>query len=588
LEEPEAEPVEAVLANGLIRTLWTNRGASLRSLQLLDERYRAPYKEGDARPVLTLLREFQEGLAADTIERVTIFSRGQDGISRELDVAPAPSDRFYRVIDRTEGRVAFQTVVADRLDHRLQITKTVTVEPEKYNYDVELLFENVCGEPFEFTCALRGAAGIERESLEARYLGTRVGVFEDVGDYKIAKSSTKRLRKGPQVNESADIAWAAVVNHYFAAVMEPQDRDWVDTVVSRSVTDSDILNARGRWGIGTISKKANRFTLSQQNATVVVNTTPQRLEPGETLVQRYRFIAAPKEDKVLAAYSAGLPGLVEFGLLPSVSRIALAILNGAHAVLPNYGVAILVLTLVVRAVLHPLTRKSQMSMIRMQKLQPQLTELQKQHAGDKQKLAQEQMALWGKHGVSPMSGCWPIFIQMPVLITLFGALRAAIELRHAGFLLWMDDLSHPDVLFHFPIHLPVLGNEFNLLPILMAVVMFINQRFTAQATTEQARQQQKMMKFMPALFGVLFYHMPSGLCLYFTASMGIGALERWLIERKAATVQLKPVAEAARKEKRRPPGPQKPEKVGWLGKLQRMLQEQERSSRRAKSGKAKK
>ncbi len=563
-----------VLANELIRTEWTNRGASLQRLTLLDERYKAPYKVEDERPPLVLLQDFQSGLYSDTIEKVTF--NGRAAIDRTT------ADVIYEV--KVDGqKLVFETVVGDEHGRMVKIKKTVTIPPGSYQYDVALEFENVCEESYEISCALRAAAGIERESLQTMYLGTRVGVMKGPDDYKVTKVSPKKLsKKGPQANSSANIAWAGVVNHYFMAILVPEDRDWVESTLSRSVTDTDILQARGRWGTGTIRRDSDRPALAKQNAAIVINTTPVRLEPGGTLVRRYKFIAAPKQDKLLASYGEGLSSLVEFGMFRTLSRLVLSLLNGIHSVLPNYGVAILLLTAIIRLVLHPLTRKSQMSMTKMQRLQPHIVELQKKHGDDKQKATQAQMELFRKHGVSPLSGCWPMFLQLPVLFSLFGALRAAIELRHAGFVFWMQDLSQPDALFHFPFYLPILGNEFNVLPILVMIVMLVNQRFTPKPATDQARQQQKMMKFMPVMLGFIFYRMPSGLCLYFTASMGIGALERWLIEKKAEKTDLTPVAQQARKAKRRAPVPQTPKKTGWLEKLQNIVEKQHKATRQAK------
>ncbi len=576
-EQPELVP-GIVLANELIRTEWTNRGASLQRLTLLDERYKAPYKVENERPPLVLLQDFQNGLYSDTIEKVTF--NGRAAIDRTT------ADVIYEV-KADDQKLVFETRVGDEHGRMVKIKKTVTISPGSYHYDVTLEFQNVCQESYELSCALRAAAGIERESLQTMYLGTRVGVMKGPDDYKVTKVSPKTLsKKGPQANSSADIAWAGVVNHYFMAVLVPDDRDWVETTLSRSVTETDILQARGRWSTRTIRRDSDRPALANQNAAVVINTTPVKLEPGGTLVQHYKLIAAPKEDKLLASYGEGMSSLVEFGWFPTLSRLALSLLNGIHSVLPNYGVAILLLTAIIRLVLHPLTRKSQMSMTKMQRLQPHIAELQKKHGDDKQKATQAQMELFRKHGVSPLSGCWPMFLQLPVLFALFGTLRAAIELRHAGFVLWIQDLSQPDALYHFPFDIPLLGtflgNDLNVLPILVIIVMLVNQRFTPKPATEQARQQQKIMKFMPVMLGFIFYRMPSGLCLYFTASMGIGALERWLIEKKAAKTDLAPVAEQVPKIRRRVPAPQTPKKTGWLEKLQNIVEKQHKASRQAK------
>jgi len=583
---PEPEPVEIVLENGTIRTEWTNRGAALKRLTVLDERYKAPYTEGDERPPLTLLRDFEEGTYSDTVQSVTFTERGGgDAGAQHYQLATA--DLMYEVIDQSPARLAFEAVALDERGHALKIRKTVTVEPEDYHYSVALEFTNASPMEYDFACAVRGPAGIGREVIEPLYRGTRIGKREGANKYDISKFSLGDLKKGPQTDSSANIAWAAVVNHYFAAVLMPENMGWVDTIVSKSITETDILARQGRWGLGTVRNESDRASLARQNAAVIVNTDPVALEPDGSLTERYRIITVPKKDEMLDRYDAGLSGLVEFGWFPTLSRLALALLKAIHRLLPNYGVAILVLTAIIRTILHPLTRKSQLSMSRMQKLQPMIQELQNRYKDDKQKVTHGQLELFRKYGVSPMSGCWPLFLQMPVLFALFGALRAAIELRHAGFL-WVDDLSRPDTLFHFPFYLPLLGNAFNLLPLLVVVMMIVNQRFTPKPASEQARQQQKMMKFMPAVLGLLFYRMPSGLCLYFTASMGAGALERWLIDKKAAKIELKPIADGERKEKRRGGTSRKPEKRSWLERLQDRMEQQHKASGQARRRKEKK
>ncbi|MHC4591795.1 MAG: YidC/Oxa1 family insertase periplasmic-domain containing protein, partial [Planctomycetota bacterium] len=311
--KPALEPVEAILANELIETHWTSQGAALRRLELRDERYRAPYKEADTRPALALLRDFQDGLYSDTIETVTFFSAGAQGAAQEIDTATA--DVVYELAEKTDDRLVFQTDVHDGKGHSLRVRKVVTMPSAAYHYEVALEFDALSGAPFEFSCGLRGPAGIERETLQTRFLGTRVGIFEGLDDYEIAKESPGTLvKKGPQRNESADIAWAGVVNHYFVAVMEPEDRQWVGTVVSKAVTDTDIQQARRRWRPGTVQKESARLALARQNAAVVINTVRRRLETDRPQTEHYRFIAAPKEDGILKSYDVGLPGLIELGL----------------------------------------------------------------------------------------------------------------------------------------------------------------------------------------------------------------------------------------------------------------------------------
>jgi YidC/Oxa1 family membrane protein insertase len=576
-------PVEAVLANDLIKTTWTNKGASLVRLELSSPHYRAPYKVNGKRPVLALLQDFERGLYSDTVQSVTFFSgSGEQAAETTVDT----SGVVYDVIERSAERLVMEATFGDGRGHTMRLRKTVTLAPGKHNYDAALEFENVSVEPYEVAYTLRGPAGIERETLEAQYTGTRVAVRTGPQSYKIAKLAPKDLRKGPQANTSTNFAWAAVVNHYFAAVLVPEETQWVASAVSETVTDTDMLEGRGRWGPGTVRNEADRPTLAREDCAVLINTAKLPLEPGKPLNQKYVFLAVPKDDAILGGYDVGLDGLVEFGMLPTVSRLTVALLNVIYALFRNYGVAIIILTLLVRLVLHPLSRKSQLSMTKMQKLQPLIAELQKKYGDDKQKVTQEQMLLWRKYGVTPWGGCLPILLQMPVLFALYGALGAAIELRHASFL-WVEDLSRPDTLFLFPFNIPFIGYEFNLLPILMAIVMFLNSYFTPEPASEQARQQQKIMKWMPVFFAFFFYRMPAGLSLYFMASTGIGMLERWVIDRQALKMEMKPVGETGAKAKRRPVVPGKASGKTWLDKLadlQNRVQRPGRAGRRDKGG----
>ena len=554
---------------------WTNVGAGLRSLTLLDERYRAPYRPPDQekRPPLKLLDEFQEGYYSDVVEELTL-SGEREGARWESTVETA--DLRYRV-EEQPGRLVFEAPVNGPHDTRLTLRKTVTAT-EEYHMAVTLQILNESPHAVEVACALRGPAGIERETLETRYLGTVVGVQKGPDKYDVAERNAPKLRKtDPDPNKSTQMAWAGVVNHYFAAVTMLEDSSWARAVESLQVIEEDIIDMSGpRWSHHpSLPRKDNRWELAR-NCTVLIRTEPISIQPGEHRERSYRIVACPKKNKVLEAYNAGLPQLIKLGLFPPLSRLAIGMLNFLHSIIPNYGIAIILLTAFVRMLLHPLTRKSQMSMARMQKLQPEIAELQRKHGDDKETLAKEQMKLWKKYGVSPLSGCGPMLLQMPVLISLFGALRAAIELRHAGFL-WVGDLSRPDTLFHLPFSLPFLGDQFNLLPLIMAVAMFMNSRLTTQATSGQAQQQQKMLKWMPLIFVFVLYSFPSGLCLYLTCSMGIGVLERWLIQRKADRIELTPVAQRGR-EKKKGRRPIEPEKSTWMDKLHDFVEKHTRPS----------
>ncbi|MEZ6068649.1 MAG: YidC/Oxa1 family membrane protein insertase, partial [Planctomycetaceae bacterium] len=168
---------------------------------------------------------------------------------------------------------------------------------------------------------------------------------------------------------------------------------------------------------------------------------------------------------------------------------------------------------------------------KMKDINPKLQEIKTKYAGDKEAMTRAQLELMRKHGYNPVAGCLPLILQLPIFIGLYNALNNAVDLRMAKFL-WIDNLAAPDNLFDLPFNLPFLGSQFNLLP-LITIVLFIiqNKLFTPPPTNEEQALQQKMMNFMMIFFGVMFYHVPAGLCVYFIASSLWGICERKLLDR---------------------------------------------------------
>ena len=255
----------------------------------------------------------------------------------------------------------------------------------------------------------------------------------------------------------------------------------------------------------------------------------------DSITQQFTVFCGPKDRQVLER-TPELAKLIPYGLFAFLSRIVMAILVFFHGVVQNWGVAILMLTILVRLCLFPLTRKSLVQTQRMQALQPELKKIQEKHKNNKQKLAEEQMKLWRKHGANPMSGClMPLLIQMPVFFALFRALRNSIELRKAPFVLWITDLSRPDCLFEVPFW----PYNLRLLPVLSGVLMILSQwmsqRNQPPPADEQAAAQQKQQKSMMIMMSVVFlfmlYNFASGLMLYWTMSSLWGMGEQWFIRR---------------------------------------------------------
>ncbi|HEX67900.1 MAG TPA: membrane protein insertase YidC [bacterium] len=239
----------------------------------------------------------------------------------------------------------------------------------------------------------------------------------------------------------------------------------------------------------------------------------------ERSVEFFLYLGPKKVDD-LKLISPTLPLLIDFGKFGNLFRV-IYILNFFYHLTHNYGWAIILLTLVINLILFPLSWKSFHSMKIMQKLHPEIEALRKKYHNDPQKLNREIMELYRKHGINPMGGCLPMFFQMPVFIALFTTLRSAIELRGAPFIAWIKDLSLPD---NF---LQIGGFSLHLLPILMGVTMFFQQRLTSAKEASNPF----LSTFMPIFFVFIFYNFPSGLVLYWFTNSILSIIEQVCILR---------------------------------------------------------
>lgn len=236
----------------------------------------------------------------------------------------------------------------------------------------------------------------------------------------------------------------------------------------------------------------------------------------------------PLDYDTLKGMGRGLEKVVDlgWGWISPISRGILALFKGIHSVVPNYGLVIIMFSCLVMVVFFPLTRRSLHQMQAMQKLQPKVEALRKKLKDEPQRMNVEMMRLYKEQRVNPLGGCLPLVFQMPVFFALFSVLRSTIELRRAGFLLWMDDLSVPDTLCHIP--LPQ-GGEFALhtLPILMLVSMIVQQRFTPTDP-----RQKTMAYMMPIIFTFIFWNLPAGLVLYWLSYNVLSIAQHYLIRRR--------------------------------------------------------
>ena len=228
---------------------------------------------------------------------------------------------------------------------------------------------------------------------------------------------------------------------------------------------------------------------------------------------QFTVYVGPLQYSIVKTYNVQLERMMNFGwkVIRPISKLVLWSLTHLYSVIPNYGFVIIIFSILVKLLLYPLTKKSYQSMKEMQKLQPEMKKLREKYKDDQQKLNAEMMKLYREYGVNPVGGCLPMILQMPLLYALFIVFRSTIELRGAYFIGWITDLSNPDTVFTLPFTIPLYGNGVNILPIVMGVTMFMQQKMTVTDPKQKA-----MVYLMPFFFTLLFNNFPSGLTLYYT------------------------------------------------------------------------
>jgi len=292
---------------------------------------------------------------------------------------------------------------------------------------------------------------------------------------------------------------------------------------------SALITAAGNRGTGTLN------LLGDRNAGFVGYSIAYPFRGDPRLVEdTFTWYVGPLDMKSLKGYGVGLERTIDLGWLRFLSAGILAFMVWMGRFIPNYGVVIIVLSVLTKLLFYRLTHKSFKSMKDMQRLQPKLKEIQEKFKGDRDRLNKEVMKLYKEAGVSPLGGCLPLLLQMPVFFALYAVLSNVIELRGAPFVGWIDDLSMPDTLFRWGANIPFLGREFHLLPILMGGAMIYQSKLSGSPTGDTIpTAQSKMMTYlMPVFMTVVFYGMPSGLTLYWLVNNVLTILQQYFAQKQ--------------------------------------------------------
>ncbi|EAR22954.1 membrane protein insertase YidC [Nitrococcus mobilis] len=423
----------------------------------------------------------------------------QAGLRAKEGSAPGTQARFQSRQKAYQLASGEQQLVVPLVWHGpngITVTRRYIFQRGKYTIDIEQEVQNASAAPwsaYQYTQLLRGeenkTGGL---AGQVAYIGGAIYSPDD----KYQKISFDEMQE-QALDRTVQNGWVAMVQHYFLAAMVPP-RGMTERFYSRIVGgDLFSLGMSSPW---------------------------QTIQPGQSGTFQTQLYLGPKDQERMASVASGLELTVDYGIFTIIAKPMFVVLSWFHAVVGNWGWAIVFLTVLIKAVFFKLSETSYRSMARMRKLQPRMQQLKEQFGDDRQRMNQELMTLYKREKVNPLGGCLPILIQIPVFIALYWVLLESVELRQAPFILWLRDLSAPD--------------PYYVLPIIMGLTMLAQQRLNPAPMDPI---QQKIMLFMPVVFTGFFLFFPGGLVLYYTVNNSLSILQQWLITRRIDQTESKTV-----------------------------------------------
>jgi len=383
--------------------------------------------------------------------------------------------------------------------HGVAVEKKFLFSPETYMIDLNVTIKNLSGKTLRDSLTLSLVQPAEVKKSRYGFAGPSALINNKLTQIKTKKIKDKNIYTG-------NVKWVAVQNRYFMSAIIPDDP--VDAGMHLYM-DNEIL--------------ANRYVRPEMV-----------MDSGTQHVFKYKLFFGPKSMRVLKGLDYDLVKAVNFGMFDIIAKPCVWIMNFIYDhFIPNYGVAIILLTLFTKVILWPLGNKSYKSMAEMKKIQPLLAEIKEKYKDDKKRMNEEVMGLYKTYKVNPMGGCLPMVAQIPIFFALYRMLYEAIELRHAPFFWWINDLSAPDRLFRFDVSIPFMQPPYGIpvLTIIMGASMFIQQKMSPPMGDAT---QAKMMMMMPLVFTVMFINFSSGLVLYWLVNNIISMAQQYYIQKKKA------------------------------------------------------
>ena len=490
------------------------------------------------------------------------FIPGNLGL-RRWEVVQDEEGRISRPVpgDATRGALDGEEIVFRTHDPKLGIsaTKAYTLRKGSDTFELRVRFESEAPRKFSYT--LLGPYGLPIEgewytrNFREVFFGKLNGQETEVETHLAGEVVDRQKEQNPVRVSTLPLKFTGVENQYFTIFLEP------DPLPKKA---SERFEAKTTAIALSIPEEKQRADVS-----VEVTSRPIAIAPGRPVEQAFRIYAGPKDvdalgplgAEALGAFRKGwsLPGSTWIAqnviapLLQKIYGVTASVAGLFGGTKGNYGIAIILLTIVVRMMMFPLSRKQAISAKRMQDVKPKLDVLKEKYKDDKQRIGTETMQLYREEGIHPLGGCLIAIIQMPIFFGLWQAVNNSWQLRGSSFL-WIDNLAAPDQLFKFPAPVPYLGPYFNLLPIVVVALMLVHMKlFSPPPSSPEQVASQKMMKYMMVVMAFMFYWVPSGLGLYFITSSSWAIAERLLLP-KHLRAHAPPKVEVLRADDDRPRG----------------------------------
>ena len=477
--------------------LWIDRlGGDVVGLELLEHMAQLPEDGEDGTPVRILQRNRAHTYIAQS------GLRGRDGRDKagSRPLYSATAQEFFLAAEA--GTVETLEVVLRHEADEVELIKRFVFAPDEYLIRVEHEVVNRGAGPFRAELFAQLKRDGSRPEGGGMFMGPRpyVGAAFTTPESRYEKVDFEDIDDDGLFRTVVQGGWAAILQHYFLA-------SWIG--------DTDEVNAYyGR-------------RLRDRNYAVGYVGPEFEVPAGGRHTEKAGLYVGPKIQKRLEAAAPNLYLAVDYGILWWLSVPLFRVLDAIHSVVGNWGVAIVLLTLCVKILLYPLAAAGFRSMAKMKLVAPQMKRLQERYSGDRQKLTQEMMALYRKEGANPFGGCLPLLLQMPVFLALYWVLYESVELRHAPFILWIEDLTAHDPWY--------------VLPLLYGASFYASQLLNPPPPDPM---QARIIKLMPIFFTVLFFFFPAGLVLYWLVNQMLTLAQQWHITR---SVQRKGKAKAAAK-----------------------------------------